>query len=245
MQSVARAAALLDAVVSSGSGLTLTELAKRTELTVSTAHRLIRTLCSGNLLCRDTTGERFVPGPLLLRLGRQSLASAGLPEVADVLADLVERTGETASVGMRRGGSVLVLVAIQSSSSLRFTGEAGRRVPLLSSAMGLAILALTDEPMADLVAALGLDDPAAAALSSELLTTQFRGFAVADDPAEPGLRSIAAPVLSIGGHPKIAVELTGPSSRMVDDRVDELGEAVRSVAIQLQDLPVSIAFGAL
>ncbi|WP_166462922.1 IclR family transcriptional regulator [Amycolatopsis acidicola] len=245
VQSVARAAALLDAVVSSGSGLTLTELAKRTELTVSTAHRLIRTLCSGNLLCRDATGDRFVPGPLLLRLGRQSLASAGLPEVGDVLADLAERTGETASAGLRRGANVLVLLAVQSSSALRFTGAAGAQVPLLSSGLGLAMLALADEPVAEVVAQAGVEGERADELSSELLTIQFRGFCVFDDPAQPGLRTIAAPVLGDETRPRIAVEITGPVSRMGDDRVDELGEAVRSAAILLQDLPVSIAFGAL
>lgn len=245
VQSVARAAALLDAVVTSGSGLTLTELAKRTELTVSTAHRLIRTLCSGNLLCRDETGDRFVPGPLLLRLGRQSLASAGLPEVADVLAELVERTGETASIGMRHGDSVLVLLAIQSSNALRFTGEAGAQVPLLSSAVGLAMLALDPAPVADVVRGLDLTSEDAAELSAELLTTQFRGFCVFDDAERAGLRSIAAAVLGAKGRPRIAVDITGPASRMHDGRVDELGEAVRAAAILLQDLPVSIAFGAL
>lgn len=245
VQSVARAATLLDAVVASGSGLTLTELAKRTELTVSTAHRLIRTLCSGNLLCRDATGDRFVPGPLLLRLGRQSLTSAGLPEVGDVLADLVERTGETASIGLRRGGGVVVLLAIQSSNALRFTGSPGAQVPLLSSGLGLAMLALDGEPVADVVAALGLAEEDAAALRSELLTVQFRGFCVHDDPAQPGLRTVAAPVLGGEQRPRIAVDVTGPVSRMGDDEIDELGAAVRWAAIRLRDLPVSLAFGAL
>ncbi|MEU6646700.1 IclR family transcriptional regulator [Saccharomonospora sp. NPDC046836] len=243
VQSVARAAALLDAVVGSGSGLTLSELAKRTELTVSTAHRLIRTLCSTNLLCRDAAGDRFVPGPLLLRLGRQSLASAGLPEVADVLADLVERTGETASVGLRRGSRVLVLLAVQSASALRFTGEAGRQVPLLESGLGRAMLALDERPVGDVVGGFELTQDRVAELQSDLLTTQFRGFCVLDDTQ--GLRSIAAPVLGPQQAPRVAVEITGPASRMSDGRVDELGEAVRAAAIMLQDRPVSIAFGGL
>jgi IclR family acetate operon transcriptional repressor len=243
---------LLEAVATSVPGLTLTELAKRTELTVSTTHRLVKTLCAGNLLCRDSTGDRFVPGPLLLRIGRQSLTSAGLPEVADALADLAGQTGETASIGMRRGDGVLVLLAVQSTNALRFTGQAGTQVPLLGSAMGLALLALDQAPVAQVVAEALAGAPLAntgpnweEALESELLTSQFRGFCVLDDPAQPGLRSIAAPVMGAAPHPRIAVEITGPASRMADDRVDELGEAVRTTAILLQDIPVSIAFGAL
>lgn len=242
---MARAAALLDAVVSSGSGLTLTELAKRADLTVSTAHRLVRTLCTGNLLCRDATGDRFVPGPLLLRLGRQSLASAGLPEVGDVLADLVERTGETASIGLRRGTDVVALLVVQSSNPLRYTGTAGARFPLVSSGLGLAMLARADEPVDG-----DVDDPAlsggeAAALRAELVTARFRGFCVHDDAEQPGLRTVAAAVLGGEPRPRIAVGVTGPVSRMADERVGELGEAVRAAAAGLRDLPVSLAFGAL
>src|SRR5690606_1842619 len=85
IQSVARAASVLGVVVDSPHGLTTTEIAKATGLTVSTVHRLAHTLVSGNLLCRDQGSERFLPGPLLLRLARKALGSSGVPEAADVL----------------------------------------------------------------------------------------------------------------------------------------------------------------
>ncbi|MEK8168930.1 hypothetical protein NKH77_01120 [Streptomyces sp. M19] len=80
----------------------------------------------GGLLCRSDEGDRFQPGPVLLRLGRRSLAASGLPEVTAVLKELADGTGETASIGMRRGESVLVLVAVQSEQPLRYLGEPGR-----------------------------------------------------------------------------------------------------------------------
>ncbi|WP_269462919.1 IclR family transcriptional regulator [Streptomyces malaysiensis] len=149
VQSVARAAVLLGAVVdSSSSGVTLTELSKITGLNVSTVHRLLGTLCSEGLLCRSREGDRFLPGPVLLRLGRRSLAASGLPEVTAILKELADGTGETASIGMRRGDNVLVLVSVQSEQPLRYLGEPGVSVPLAGSAMGLAMMAFDATPRA-------------------------------------------------------------------------------------------------
>ncbi|MFS8197621.1 IclR family transcriptional regulator [Streptomyces sp. CWNU-52B] len=142
VQSVARAAALLGAVVDSPpGGATLTELSKITGLNVSTVHRLLGTLSAEGLLCRSQEGDRFLPGPVLLRLGRRSLTASGLPEVTAVLKELADATGETASIGMRRGDRVLVLVSVQSEQPLRYLGEPGASVPLTETAMGVALLA--------------------------------------------------------------------------------------------------------
>ncbi|NIY62273.1 IclR family transcriptional regulator [Streptomyces malaysiensis] len=149
VQSVARAAVLLGAVVDSSSGgATLTELSKITGLNVSTVHRLLGTLCSEGLLCRSREGDRFLPGPVLLRLGRRSLAASGLPEVTAILKELADGTGETASIGMRRGDNVLALVSVQSEQPLRYLGEPGVSVPLAGSAMGLAMMAFDATPRA-------------------------------------------------------------------------------------------------
>ncbi|MFJ8795173.1 IclR family transcriptional regulator [Streptomyces sp. NPDC102462] len=178
VQSVARAAALLGAVVDSPSGgATLTELSKATGLTVSTVHRLLGTLCAEGLLCRSKESDRFLPGPVLLRLGRRSLASSGLPEVTAVLKELADRTGETASIGMRRGDNVLVLVSVQSEQPLRYLGEPGVSVPLTESAMGLAITAF------DAVSEAGRPQPQG---GSPAVFASARG-AAADPPAAPDL----------------------------------------------------------
>ncbi|WP_437051126.1 helix-turn-helix domain-containing protein [Streptomyces sp. enrichment culture] len=141
VQSVARAAALLGAVVDSPSGgATLTELSRLTGLNVSTVHRLLGTLCAEGLLCRSLEGDRFRPGPVLLRLGRRSLASTGLPEVTAVLEEPADATGEprasacAAATGAGAG-------SVQSEQLLRYLGEPGVSVPLTQTAMGVALQA--------------------------------------------------------------------------------------------------------
>lgn len=246
IQSVARAASVLGVVVDSPHGLTTTEIAKITGLTVSTVHRLAHTLVSGNLLCRDQGNERFLPGPLLLRLARKAFGASGVPEAADVLKELADRTGETASIGMRRGDEVLVLLSVPSTKALRYTGRPGARVPLLESAIGCAIVAFGTDPVgqaAEVLTRTGSGSPESWATEIDLLATQFRGYAVLDDPHDPALRAVAAPVVGASEHVRMGVEIQGPASRLPDERLDQLGSVVRSAADALEGLPVSMAFG--
>lgn len=242
VRSVARAGALLTAVVDTPRGLSLTELAGATELNISTVHRLLRTLCSEGLLCRDAASERFLPGPVLMRLARRSLSSAGLPEAADALRALVDATGETSSLGVRRGGETSVLLTLPSPDPFRYHGRPGLRQPVWHSALGLAVLAFGDLPVEEAAAEWTdpLGEEAAQALRSELLTTQFRGFAVFDDPDSPGLRAVAAPVMT-DGRVWTAVEVQGPAARLEGARLEEAAAAVGQAALRLQDLPVSLA----
>jgi len=245
IQSVARASAVLGVVVDSGDGLTTTEIAKATGLTVSTVHRLAHTLVAGNLLCRDAGSERFLPGPLLLRLARKALGASGVPEAADVLKELADRTGETASIGMRRGDEVLVLLSVPSTRALRYIGRPGARVPLLESAIGCAIVAFGTDPVrqaAEVLSRTGAAGPESWAAEVDLLATQFRGYAVLDDPHDPSLRAVAAPVVGASEHVRMGVEIQGPTSRLPEERLDELGSVVRSAADALEGLPVSLAF---
>ncbi|MCF7552496.1 IclR family transcriptional regulator [Pseudonocardia sp. WMMC193] len=242
IQSVARASTVLGLVVDSEAGLTTTEIARATGLTVSTVHRLAHTLVAGNLLCRDA--ERFLPGPLLLRLARKALGSSGVPEAADVLKELADRTGETASIGMRRGDEVLIVLSVPSTRPLRYIGRPGARVPLLESAIGCAIVAFGRDPVHEAAEVLTrTGGPESWTTEVDLLATQFRGYAVLDDPHDPSLRALAAPVVGAGEHVRMGVEIQGPASRLTDDTLDGLGSVVRSAADALEGLPVSMAFG--
>jgi IclR family transcriptional regulator, acetate operon repressor len=204
VQSVARAARLLACFADADDALALTELARRTDLTTSTAHRLLTTLCHEGLLCRESGGERFLPGPLLRRLSRSSLLADDLGDIAGHLEELVQETGESACFGVRRGDEVAVLLAVPSAQLLRVDVAAGTRAGLATSALGQALLAFGDEPLA-----------AAGASRVDLLATQFRGFAVVDDEEAVGIRGIAVPIRA-GATAHAALELRGPRERMAD-----------------------------
>lgn len=129
-----RAAAILDAV--GRSAITASELARRTGLSLSTAHRLASQLAEYDFLRRTESGtfrlgDRFV---------RSALENAGSP----VLHDLRDRTGETVQLWVRRGHDRICLISAESRHELRATVPPGFRLPLPLGSSGRLLAAEED-----------------------------------------------------------------------------------------------------
>ena len=133
--------------------LGLGEIAERSGLRASTAHRIVRALVHGGLLAQDSRTERYHLGARLAVLGPDGDRRYGLDLAQPDLDGLARSTGEAASLGVRSGGDVVVVLRAESgSAALRPTH--GARVPLHASAMGKALLAFGPAEPAEAVAEL-------------------------------------------------------------------------------------------
>jgi IclR family acetate operon transcriptional repressor len=242
VKSVTRALTLLRCFTDSEQSFTLTELANRTGLNLSTVHRLLRTLCLGEFLDHDAAAERYVPGPALVRLARSAFISSGLADAVSVLNEMVATTGESASLGVRDDMNVLVVLSAQTDNPLRFARPPGARVPLHVSAMGKALLAFGAEPIDETVRSLGpLEKWTAHTLTSrarlarDLRATRDRGFAIVDEEQHLGLRSVGAPIRDSDGVAQAAVALQGPTARIALDRLDGIAGVVTRAAGALEE----------
>ncbi|MFI7397688.1 IclR family transcriptional regulator [Micrococcus luteus] len=121
-----RIAAILDAVESGPA--TATELARRTDLSVSTAHRLALSLTEYEFLSRDAEG-RFARGARFLR---SSLETTATP----ILAALRDRTQETSQLWVRSGDDRLCVASVDSPHMLRATLPVGDRQALPAGSPG-------------------------------------------------------------------------------------------------------------
>jgi DNA-binding IclR family transcriptional regulator len=242
-QSVQRAIAVLRAIeVGAERGMRISEVAQRTGLGVSTAHRLARALCDAGLVVQDPATEHYQLGPALVVLGRRAESALGYDRLRPVLAQLVEATQESANLGILAGNEVLVVVGIPSPQPLRYDQEAGSRVPAHTSAMGKALLAHAPD-RSRAVKDLGvlhrhtertICDPDA--LVAHLEEVRARGWAVNDGERDPGVRAVGAPVLTPDGRAVAAVAVQGPAVRLPDDRLPELSEAVMATARRMAAL---------
>ena len=220
--------------------LGVTEIAHRTGLSISTAHRLTRALCAGGLLVQDPRTERYQLGPALVVLGRRAEDRLGYARALPTLESLADKTGESVNLGIRSGAEVLVVLDVASPQPLRFEQAPGSRVAVHASAMGKCLLAFSPDP-AGSVRGLRelarftdrtLADPAL--LEADLVTIRARGWSLNDEERNVGVRAIAAPVLDPGGVAVAAVAVQGPTMRLADARLDELAsllvETTRTLA---------------
>jgi IclR family acetate operon transcriptional repressor len=246
-QSVERALAVLRCF-ETGTDLGVTEIASRTGLSVSTAHRLTRALCAGGLLVQDLRTERYQLGPALVVLGRRAEGQLGYAQALPALEKLAAETGESVNLGIRSGTDVLVVLDVASPQPLRFAQEPGSRVAIHASAMGKCLLAFAPDPVSE-VGALEraglltrftprtLAD--AEALSAGLARIRERGWALNDEERNVGVRAVAAPVLDAGGAAVAAVAVQGPAVRLADARLDELARLLTDTTRTLARLLAS------
>ncbi|WP_261554899.1 IclR family transcriptional regulator [Frankia tisae] len=241
VQSVSRAVRLLRCFAESEvESMTLTELAHRTGLHLTTAHRLLRTLCAESVLAYSQASERYSLGPMTLRLGRSAAEFSGLDHVAPLLRRLVDDTGETAGFSTREGAMVRTMVTVESEQPLRFDGRSQTRTPMHISAAGKALLAFGPQPLAEAVAALGRL-PASTdrtlttfrALEADLAVSRARGYTVCDEEQFVGVRAYGAPLLDEHGIARAAIAVIGPTARLTDARVPDVVASVQAAAAAL------------
>ena len=115
------------------------------------------------------------------------------------------------------------------------TNWVGRRVPPHGSVVGKVFLAEGVLPLPDgtleRLAHHTITDPAE--LRRDLERTRTRGYATAVDELEDGLWSVAAPVRDAGGTVVAALSVSGPTVRLHDGLLDDLGQLVRNEASTL------------
>ena len=145
--SVARALALLDALCESEHGLGVNELARRIAVSPSTASRLLATLEGAGMVQRDGQGP-FRLGLGLVTLADRVLARLDLRALArPVLVELMERTGETATLSIPGEREAITVDSVPSRSSVVSMARLGRPSVSHATAVGKVMLAFGGGPL--------------------------------------------------------------------------------------------------
>jgi IclR family transcriptional regulator, acetate operon repressor len=241
-RAIDRAAQLLVRVVESDTPETVTELAETTGLPKSTASRLVAALERQGLLQRESVRGSVQPGPVLVSFARRGVPYAELVGVCEpALERLADATGETVNLAVPAARGVEQLAQRDSRHFLGSTNWVGRTVPYHASAVGKVLLAFGAARMPGRLEALTprtVTDPRE--LTRELDEVVSRGYAGAVEELEPGLWAVAAPVTGPTGV-VAALSISGPTVRLPEDRLDELGrrlvDEAAAVSAQLHSTP--------
>jgi DNA-binding IclR family transcriptional regulator len=219
--SVGKALALLDAFENIDTSLGVSELARRTHLPKSTAFRLLAILEQRQLVERQ--GTRYCLGTRLFELGHRvsycrprSLRDSAVP----FLSDLYELTHETVHLGVLDGTDVLYLEKLFGHQRVKAPSAVGARVPAYCSALGKALLAVSEPDATQAALARGLQPRtgytiiAPTLFTQELDTVRTRGGIAFDrEESSVGVNCVAAPIHARNGRLLGAVSVCGPTGR--------------------------------
>jgi DNA-binding IclR family transcriptional regulator len=222
VSSVARALALLHELRDSESSLGVNELARRIGVNASTASRLLATLESAGMVQRDETipTRPFRLGLALVTLADRVLSRLDLQALArPLLVELMESTGETATLSLPGEREAITVDSVPSRSSVVSMARLGRPSIAHATAVGKVMLAFGGGPLPrerDLVALTDRTITDRGRLASEIEDVRERGFATVFGERDVDVNAIAAPVFDRGGALAAILGLQGPSSRLED-----------------------------
>jgi len=247
-QTITRTLAVLDLLRDSRHDLGISDIAQRLSLSGSTVHRIVRALVESNYLAQNHETERYYLGRAAVLLGQAANDRLGLQRAQVVLDRLRDETGESVNLGARDRDDMVILIRAESPHPLRFSQEPGSRLPVYATSMGKAWLShceVTIEEGVDSIETLlrpltSKTISSKADLLHDLRKIRKRGYSIDDEEAVPGVRCIAAPVLSLEGSLLAAVAIQSPAVRMPRKRLATLAPIIRAAAEEVsQLLPVT------
>ncbi|MFL6144490.1 MAG: IclR family transcriptional regulator [Labedaea sp.] len=214
-----RGLALLRLLATKAGPVTAASVARELGLPRSTAYHLLSELAAAGFVTHLAEERRYGLGVAAFELGSAYLRHDPVERLAKpVLRRLIERTGQTAHLGVLHGREILYLIREQPANPYLTVADVGVRLPAQLPASGLAVLAHLPaaQVRALFPARTGFVDrtgrgPAhLPALRRLLAETRRRGWAVEDGQVTAGFASVAAPVLDHGRRPVAAISSTFP-----------------------------------
>jgi IclR family acetate operon transcriptional repressor len=243
IQSVDRALYLLETIAEAGGEATLTELATRTGLNISTCHHLLATLIQRGFASKVTGRRRYALGARIVYLGHACL-QVDLPRRAQPYLENINRsTGETVHLAVLQGDSVVTLAVREARHAVRVeTGKVGKVEAPHATSVGKAIMAWLPENEIGRIVRGGMkrytdntvtDIPA---LIESLRIVRRNGFAIDREEYLPGVICVGAAIRDQAGAVIGAISASTPTMRATDEHIalmrDEIAAATRALSAE-------------
>lgn len=214
-------------------GAGVTELATELGYVKSAIHSQLATLMEHEMVVKD--GNTYRLSLRYLDMAEHVKGQVGNYEVIKKeINSLADETGEIAQFATEEHGRLVYVHKAKGPSAVETASSIGAREYLHSTALGKAILSqLPRERVEKIIERRGLPQKTEMTVGTleelfDLLeTSRERGYAIDDEENIRGLRCIAAPVTHSSGIVFGALSISGPYSRMTDERIkNELSETI-------------------
>lgn len=215
MKSVTAALDVLDCFIQDDE-LGVSDIARRLGVAKSTAHRLLTSLRSRDLVERNPESGQYRLGMHLFELGQLAQERMRLRQVAlPLLEQLRAASGCAAQLSIPGGADVLYVERLEALRGGQSLTPVARRMPAHATSSGKAVAAWNAD-LAQRRREAGFPVLTAATIRTAgefdraLATVRRRGVATNLGESHPGVCSVAAPVLDAGGTALAAISLVVP-----------------------------------
>lgn len=208
--------------------MSLTEIARKMELSRSSAFRLVYTLRQMGFLKEAEQNNSYTLGARVLNLGFAYLNQLPITSIARPhLAALRDKSGISAHLSVLEGHEVLYLGSHQARTGFVSNMVTGTRTDAYASAVGWCLLSsFSDEELAafcdglDMSAKTEHTPTSFAQLKARVEQVRANGYVFSRGFHQPGGSSVAVPVRDSTRKVVACVNISGPDSGFDFDRID-------------------------
>lgn len=212
----------------------VTELADELDISKGTIHCHLATLRQNGYVVKSE--GKYKLGLRFLDVSHHVLSHHELYDlITDEIDDLAEKSGEVALFTVEEQQRGICLHKASGERAVQTELHVGYRNELYHTAVGKAILAFKpEEDREEIIEQTEFESltpktiTGEQTLREELEDVRASGFAYNRGETIPGLVGIGAPIRKQNGDVYGAISIIGPTSRMKDDRIEELSEMLHS-----------------
>jgi len=225
LKSVDRAFDIIEYLRTQGPS-TLSTVAEAMNMPMSTTHIHLTTLVENGYVVKPD--DEYECSLRFLQTGGELRDDLALFQAAeDEIDELTEELGEYANVVTMQDGYMVQLYKSRNRSSIDDNATLGSYLPLHATATGKAMLAyLPEKERLDTIDRRGLHTETEATITDrdelleELTEVQERGYSINRNEHFEGVCAVAVPILVDSKELIGAISVSGPSSRIGDDRIE-------------------------
>jgi IclR family KDG regulon transcriptional repressor len=226
---VERALKMLNCFNKEKLSLSLMEIAREIGLPPSTASRVLATLENGGFLYRDEETQRYYLGPSIARLGNLCYTHMDFRRISvPYMIELRERFNESVGLYVANKEFRVCIERIESTHPLKRILNIGDRMPLSRGASGRLLLAY--QPASVIEEQLANDPYTTVERLDEI---RELGYSMSRSECEEGVCSVAAPIFD--SHHKVvaALNISGPTVRISEERMLEMALCASEYALRI------------
>lgn len=217
--------------------VTVSQVAELLGVARSTSHRLLAMLVYRDF-ATETEDHRYVAGPALYVSAVEHRPTGAIRNALhSVMSEICSETGETVQLAVRTGRWIRFIATTESPHAVRVGDRRGVAMPARLTAVGKAMLSELSPPqLQQLYKASGADSESGIGkqewqkLLRDLDTTRHNGFAVNQEETESGLIAVGVVLHDHESHAAVALSVGGPSHRLPNNRIHQLGNYLREKA---------------
>ena len=234
VQSVDRTLTILEVLSDYNDGLGITEISSLVNLHKSTVHRLLATLIYKGYVVQDEESNKYKITFKLFELGSKKVHKLDLLKISRPYTKmLMESVNEVVHLIISEETDIVYIDKVEANNTISMASRIGKRNPMYCTATGKAILAfLTEEEIlkvwnsSKVVKLTKNTNTDFILFKKELQTIRENGYAIDNEENEIGEKCVGAPIFNMNGNVVAAISVSGPVTRITDDKIDFISNEV-------------------